>query len=97
MDEIAPEYDVVVLGTGLLLPRHSTAPNTDLPPRPDRVRVVWVRSSQNLYYQYILSNILLSSVLSVKGNKVLHIDRNDHYGGYADQQSSPQLHSGRNS
>lgn len=33
MDEIAPEYDVVVLGTGLLLPRHSTAPNTDLPPQ----------------------------------------------------------------
>jgi hypothetical protein len=29
MDEIAPEYDVVVLGTGLLLPRHSTA----TPPR----------------------------------------------------------------
>jgi len=26
MDEIAPEYDVVVLGTGVLLPRHSTAP-----------------------------------------------------------------------
>jgi RAB protein geranylgeranyltransferase component A len=25
----------------------------------------------------------LSSVLSVKGKKVLHIDRNDHYGGYA--------------
>lgn len=24
----------------------------------------------------------LSSVLSVKGKKVLHIDRNDHYGGY---------------
>lgn len=24
-----------------------------------------------------------SSVLSVKGKKVLHIDRNDHYGGYA--------------
>jgi len=23
MDEIAPEYDVVVLGTGMLLPRHS--------------------------------------------------------------------------
>lgn len=22
MDEIAPEYDVVVLGTGMLLPRH---------------------------------------------------------------------------
>lgn len=27
---------------------------------------------------------LSSSVLSVKGNKVLHIDRNDHYGGYVD-------------
>lgn len=25
--------------------------------------------------------ILYCSVLSVKGNKVLHIDRNDHYGG----------------
>ena len=25
------------------------------------------------------------SVLSVKGNKVLHIDRNDHYGGFAPQ------------
>lgn len=24
----------------------------------------------------------LHSVLSVKGNKVLHIDRNDHYGAY---------------
>ena len=23
------------------------------------------------------------SVMSVKGKKVLHIDRNDHYGGYA--------------
>lgn len=23
-----------------------------------------------------------NSVLSVKGRKVLHIDRNDHYGGY---------------
>ncbi|KAI9706937.1 MAG: Rab GDP dissociation inhibitor beta [Bogoriella megaspora] len=43
MDEIAPEYDVVVLGTGL-------------------------------------TECVLSGVLSVKGNKVLHIDRNDHYG-----------------
>ena len=24
----------------------------------------------------------IDSVLSVKGKKVLHIDRNDHYGGY---------------
>ena len=45
-DEIAPEYDVIVLGTGL-------------------------------------TECILSGVLSVKGKKVLHIDRNDHYGGYA--------------
>lgn len=44
MDEIAPEYDVVVLGTGL-------------------------------------TECVLSGVMSVKGKKVLHIDRNDHYGG----------------
>jgi len=46
MDEIASEYDVVVLGTGL-------------------------------------TECVLSGVLSVKGQKVLHIDRNDHYGGEA--------------
>jgi Rab GDP dissociation inhibitor len=46
MDEIAPEYDVIVLGTGL-------------------------------------TECVLSGVLSVKGQKVLHIDRNDHYGGEA--------------
>ncbi|KAF7185865.1 Rab GDP-dissociation inhibitor [Pseudocercospora fuligena] len=46
MDEIAPEYDVVVLGTGL-------------------------------------TECILSGVLSVKGQKVLHMDRNDHYGGEA--------------
>jgi len=46
MDEIAPEYDVVVLGTGL-------------------------------------TECILSGVLSVKGSKVLHMDRNDHYGGEA--------------
>ncbi|KAL1296955.1 hypothetical protein AAFC00_004558 [Neodothiora populina] len=46
MDEIAPEYDVVVMGTGL-------------------------------------TECILSGVLSVKGKKVLHIDRNDHYGGEA--------------
>ncbi|KAL2267516.1 hypothetical protein VTJ83DRAFT_4793 [Remersonia thermophila] len=45
-DEIAPEYDVIVLGTGL-------------------------------------TECILSGVLSVKGKKVLHIDRNDHYGGEA--------------
>ncbi|KAF2864421.1 rab GTPase activator [Piedraia hortae CBS 480.64] len=46
MDEIAPEYDAVVLGTGL-------------------------------------TECILSGVLSVKGQKVLHMDRNDHYGGEA--------------
>lgn len=46
MDEIAKEYDVIVLGTGL-------------------------------------TECILSGVLSVKGKKVLHIDRNDHYGGDA--------------
>ncbi|KAF2774170.1 rab GTPase activator [Teratosphaeria nubilosa] len=46
MDEIAPEYDVVVLGTGL-------------------------------------TECILSGVESVKGKKVLHMDRNDHYGGEA--------------
>ncbi|KAL8690165.1 MAG: hypothetical protein Q9218_004332 [Villophora microphyllina] len=46
MDEVAPEYDVVVLGTGL-------------------------------------TECVLSGVMSVKGKKVLHIDRNDHYGGEA--------------
>lgn len=44
MEEIAPKYDVIVLGTGL-------------------------------------TECILSGVLSVKGKKVLHIDRNDHYGG----------------
>ncbi|KAJ4291867.1 Rab GDP dissociation inhibitor alpha [Kalmusia sp. IMI 367209] len=46
MDEIAPEYDVIVLGTGL-------------------------------------TECVLSGVFSVQGKKVLHIDRNDHYGGEA--------------
>lgn len=45
MDEIAPEYDVVVLGTGTLLPRHSTSQSLTFPSRPDRVRVVWVGRS----------------------------------------------------
>ncbi|EME44190.1 hypothetical protein DOTSEDRAFT_71869 [Dothistroma septosporum NZE10] len=46
MEDIAPEYDVVVLGTGL-------------------------------------TECILSGVESVKGKKVLHMDRNDHYGGEA--------------
>jgi hypothetical protein len=31
----------------------------------------------------------LYSVLSVKGKKVLHIDRNDHYGGYGFTPANP--------
>ncbi|EGE06231.1 rab GDP-dissociation inhibitor [Trichophyton equinum CBS 127.97] len=46
MEEMSPEYDVIVMGTGL-------------------------------------TECVLSGVLSVKGQKVLHIDRNDHYGGEA--------------
>ncbi|KIW05855.1 uncharacterized protein PV09_03058 [Verruconis gallopava] len=46
MEEVAPEYDVIVMGTGL-------------------------------------TECVLSGVFSVKGKKVLHIDRNDHYGGEA--------------
>ncbi|KKF96694.1 Rab GDP-dissociation inhibitor [Ceratocystis platani] len=46
MEDIAPEYDVIVLGTGL-------------------------------------TECILSGVLSVKGKKILHIDRNDHYGAEA--------------
>ncbi|KAI7243355.1 hypothetical protein KC365_g2376, partial [Hortaea werneckii] len=44
MEDIAPSYDLVVLGTGL-------------------------------------TECILSGVMSVKGKKVLHMDRNDHYGG----------------
>ncbi|PSK38129.1 hypothetical protein B9Z65_1320 [Elsinoe australis] len=44
MEDIAPEYDVVVLGTGL-------------------------------------TECILAGVMGVKGKKVLHLDRNDYYGG----------------
>ena len=78
MDEIAPEYDTIVLGTGRLqfvpfLPRSGA--NT--------IR----RSYRMCSLRVHLPPISLDqgtdqvSVLSVKGQKVLHIDRNDHYGG----------------
>lgn len=35
------------------------------------------------YFSASPTLLTLLSVLSVKGNKVLHIDRNDHYGGEA--------------
>jgi Rab GDP dissociation inhibitor len=59
-DEIAPEYDVIVLGTGL-------------------------------------TECILSGVLSVKGKKVLHIDRNDHYGGCVHPVPFPGLSLSRSS
>ncbi|OAA47732.1 rab GDP-dissociation inhibitor [Metarhizium rileyi] len=62
MDEIAKEYDVIVLGTG-------TASPALFPTRREGHEK--------------LTNWLIVSVLSVKGKKVLHIDRNDHYGGEA--------------
>ena len=55
MDEIAKEYDIIVLGTGL-------------------------------------TECILSGVFSVKGKKVLHIDRNDHYGGCVIQIPNPFAH-----
>ncbi|MCJ1343129.1 Rab GDP dissociation inhibitor alpha [Peltigera leucophlebia] len=55
MDDIAPEYDVVVLGTAECQSSHGLG----------------------------LTECVLSGVMSVKGKKVLHIDRNDHYGGEA--------------
>lgn len=56
MDEIAPEYDVVVLGTGeSFLPRHSSATMIDLvPPRLDRVRAVWVSIAPQVQRQMII-------------------------------------------
>lgn len=62
MDDIAPEYDVVVLGTGRLL--------------------YYVITDFGPDYAAGLTECVLSGVMSVKGKKVLHIDRNDHYGGY---------------
>ena len=80
MDEIAPEYDVVVLGTGTYNPHYPSA---------------WADSCAGLT-ECVLSgykifpiesscsgtNVFVGSVMSVKGKKVLHIDRNDHYGGF---------------
>lgn len=78
MDEIAPEYDVVVLGTGPWLPRHNNRLQLTLgKTRTDRMRALGVQTDRN-DQRYSLT---VCSVLSVKGKKVLHIDRNDHYGG----------------
>jgi hypothetical protein len=83
MDEIAPEYDVVVLGTGmLLLPRQLPNPNWPLfqvwPSVCCLGMIIELPEFKVIHYS-LLSYFY--SVLSVKGNKVLHIDRNDHYGG----------------
>jgi hypothetical protein len=44
MDEIAPEYDVVVLGTGKLLPHHPMEFLADRFPRVDRMCALWVQN-----------------------------------------------------
>lgn len=41
--------------------------------------LVWVRQTVSLHGAWADHK---ESVLSVKGKKVLHIDRNDHYGGF---------------
>lgn len=48
MDEIAPEYDVVVLGTGKLLPHHPMEFLADRFPRVDRMCALWVRNPKLL-------------------------------------------------
>lgn len=82
MDEIAPEYDVVVLGTGLSCSiTHVLWACTDICTyRLNRVRIVWVCNFESPWALWF-SALNVLSVLSVKGKKVLHIDRNDHYGG----------------
>lgn len=50
-----------------------------------------VSMAEGIYYimNQVLTFGFLSSVLSVKGKKVLHIDKNDHYGGYVNHASAP--------
>ena len=84
MDEIAPEYDVVVLGTG----KHTTPQwrgrwQSLTSTRSDGMCSLWV-CAQGWELSCRISRADYGRrVLSVKGKKVLHIDRNDHYGGYA--------------
>ena len=81
MDEIAPEYDVVVLGTGALVPRRAGRRSADATAQVSRNACCLGRP---LLGPMTSGAVLIDwhgSVLSVKGQKVLHIDRNDHYGG----------------
>lgn len=81
MDEIAPEYDVLVLGTGASLPRQCHRRPVLTPHRPDGMRPFGVTQTFPADRPVLTEH----SVLSVQGKKVLHIDRNDHYGGYVMQ------------
>lgn len=94
MDEIAPEYDVVVLGTGKLPQPRNWRGRPQLtfhPDRSDRMCPLWVCHAPYRARKIPAARLswanYRSSVLSVKGKKVLHIDRNDHYGGYAPEVS----------
>lgn len=77
MDEIAPEYDVVVLGTGKALAHRNL--------RCDPLITRRMQASPNVcslgvYPPYSWTFWTLTdygSVLSVQGQKVLHIDRNE--------------------
>lgn len=80
MDEIAPEYDVVVLGTGRYAPPLSIYTQAHLSVRLDRMCTLRVNIAS--ITECVLCADLMCRVMSVKGKKVLHIDRNDHYGGY---------------
>ena len=80
MDEIAPEYDVVVLGTGRYAPPLSMYTQAHLSVRLDRMCTLWVNIAFTT--ECVLCADWMCRVMSVKGKKVLHIDRNDHYGGY---------------
>ena len=83
MDEVAPEYDVVVLRTGQGAPLEQQAHGTNR-----KIGLTECVLSGYVRYAFVCWLIAVTEcrhrVMSVKGKKVLHIDRNDHYGGFVD-------------
>ena len=80
MDEIAPEYDIVVLGTGKQTHLDLLLDHTDSSVGLTEC-VLSGYGCHRMIHEVSWALTLHYSVLSVKGKKVLHIDRNDHYGG----------------
>lgn len=88
MDEIAKEYDVIVVSSPLC-PRSqkqkpflgTTTSNTQVAGHRYVSKLRRIVFDRSLLTLAGLTECILSGVLSVKGKKVLHIDRNDHYGG----------------